>query len=178
MVTNKKEKEPLTSIPLPFRNQNHYPLNRIRTGIIVTISGFLIFLIGARPDALGFDRSPVIGYIQIAVMLIGIAIFTSGGYYTLNSLWHERKHSIAAEIGARFISTGYVVIAISAMADFIGLGSHPFPIMTPFFGIWQARGVLLGESFIAIGFLMMLPYSRSPLFNGTHNDIVPTVRHN
>jgi len=30
----------------------------------------------------------------------------------------------------------------------------------PFFGPWQARGVMLGEVIIAIGFLLMIPYAR------------------
>jgi len=28
----------------------------------------------------------------------------------------------------------------------------------PYFGPWQAGGVLIGESIIAIGFLMLIPY--------------------
>jgi hypothetical protein len=154
--------------PKIINNNLPYPLDRVRFGMIVTISGLLIFLVGARPDVIGADRSLVIGYIQIAVMLLGLAILGIGGYATLISLWYKHTPSIATEIGMRLISTGYVIAFISGMADFIGLGSHPYALVVPYFGIWQARGVQIGQGFIAIGLLMMFPYSRSPLFSGHH----------
>ena len=146
-----------------------YPVKRIRLGIILTLIGLLVFLLGARPDILGMDRSPVIGFVQITVMLVGLAIICIGGYVSMISLWFKRTPSIAAETGLRLISTGYVVAVISGMADIIGFGSHPFPYVVPYFGIWQARGVQIGEGIIAIGLLLMFPYSRSALFNGNHD---------
>ena len=153
-----------------------YPIKRTRFGIILTLIGLLIFLIGVRPDILGMDRSPVVGFIQITVMLVGLAIICIGGYITLISLWFKRIPSIAAEIGMRLMSTGYVVAVLSGMADIIGFGSHPFPYVVPYFGMWQARGVQIGEGIIAIGLLLMFPYSRSALFNGKH-DLTPRGIH-
>ena len=43
------------------------------------------------------------------------------------------------------------------MADVFGWGSQPLP-MVPYFGPWQASGVLIGQAVIAIGLLMMIPY--------------------
>jgi len=146
-----------------------YPINRIRFGIIITIIGLLVFMIGIRPDILGMDRSPVIGFVQIGVMLVGLAIICLGGYVSLIALWYKRTLSIAAEIGMRLISTGLVIAILAGMADVFGLGSYPIRQEVPYFGIWQARGVQIGEGFIAIGLLMMFPYSRNPLFNGKHN---------
>ena len=111
----------------------------------------------------------MIGFIQIGVMLVGLAFICFGGYWTVVSLWYKRTLSIAAEIGMRLISTGYVVAVISGLADIFGLGSHPFAFVVPYFGIWQARGVQIGEGIIAIGLLLMFPYSRSDLFNGNHD---------
>jgi hypothetical protein len=153
---------------------NIYPVKRLRFGIILSLIGLLIFLVGAKPDILGLDRSPVIGFVQISVMLVGLAIICFGGYLTLISLWFKRTPSIAAEIGMRFIATGYVIAVISGMADIIGFGSHPFPFVVPYFGIWQARGVQIGEGIIAIGLLLMFPYSRSALFNGKHEVVTKT----
>lgn len=149
-----------------------FPIRRIRFGIILTLVGVLIFFIGARPDLVGMDRSPVIGFVQIGVMLVGLAFICFGGYWAIVSLWHKRTLSIAAEIGMRFISTGYVVAVISGLADIIGLGSHPYAVVVPYFGYWQARGVQIGEGIIAIGLLLMFPYSRSDLFNGNHDHVV------
>jgi len=145
-----------------------FPIKRIRFGIILTLVGVLVFFIGARPEMFGMDRSPVIGFVQIGVMLFGLALVSFGGYWAIVSLWYKHTLSIAAEIGMRFISTGYVVAVISALADIFGLGSHPYAYMVPYFGIWQARGVQIGEGLIAIGLLLMFPYSSSDLFNGNH----------
>ena len=46
------------------------------------------------------------------------------------------------------------------MADLLGLGTSPLAAGYIYFGFWQARGVLIGEAIIFIGFLMMIPYNR------------------
>lgn len=109
----------------------------------------MIFLIGARPSLFGLDRSPVIGFVQIAVFLIGLAIICLGGYIALMALWKNRQPSIAADIGLRLVSTGYVIAVFSGMADVFGAGSHPLPGV-PYFGPWQARGVEFGQAIIAL----------------------------
>ena len=146
-----------------------YPIRRIRSGMLITLVGLLVFLIGSRPDLFGLDRSPVIGFIPIAVMLVGLGIICLGGYLTLISFWFKRTPSLASEIGMRLISTGYLVAFMVGFADIIGLGSHPFPETIPYFGEWQARGMQIGEGLIALGLLMMFPYTRSALFNGNHD---------
>lgn len=140
------------------------PLRRIQLGLIIAVWGFFIFIIGARPELFLLDRSPVLGFIQISVMLIGLAFICLGGYLSLFGLWKGDRLSIAAELGVRLISTGYVIAVFTGLADIFGLGSHPTPEFIPYFGEWQARGVQIAEGFIAIGMLMMLPYSQNPLF--------------
>ncbi|MBE0698966.1 MAG: hypothetical protein IH586_18770, partial [Anaerolineaceae bacterium] len=127
---------------------------------ILTLAGFLVFLFGARPGMFGLDRSPIIGFVQIAVFLVGLAIICIGGYISMTSLWRERPTSIAADIGLRLVATGYVIAVFAGMADIFGFGSHPLPKL-PFFGEWQARGVEVGQVFIAIGFILLLPFSHS-----------------
>ncbi len=51
---------------------------RIRSGLFLTLCGLLVFLVGARPAIFGLDRSPVVGFVQIAVFLVGMAIHLSG----------------------------------------------------------------------------------------------------
>ncbi len=133
-----------------------YWRRRMRLGLAITLAGFLIFLLGARPGLFGVDRSPVIGFVQIAVFLVGLAIICVGGYLSLRSLWKEHPISISADVGQRLVATGYVIAVFTGMADIFGMGSHPLPGV-PYFGEWQARGVELGMGIIAIGFLMMLP---------------------
>lgn len=130
---------------------------RIRIGLTITLIGFLVFLLGARPGIFGLDRSPVIGFVQIAVFLIGLGILCIGGYISLMALWKNATPSIAADFGLRFVATGYVVTVFTGMADIFGFGSHPLPKI-PYFGGWQAGGVLFGEMIIALGFILLIPY--------------------
>jgi hypothetical protein len=133
---------------------------RVRTGLIITLFGFFIFIVGAKPDWLGWDRSPVVGFVQIAVFLVGLAIICLGGYIGLLALWGGGQRSIAADIGLRMVSTGYVISVFAGMADVFGMGTHPLPAV-PYFGPIQATGVVLGEIVIAVGFLLLIPYRMS-----------------
>jgi len=132
---------------------------RVRVGLFVTLTGFFIFIVGAKPDWLGWDRSPVVGFVQIAVFLVGLAIICLGGYIGLLALWGGGQRSIAADIGLRLVSTGYVISVFAGMADVFGMGAHPLPNI-PYFGPVQATGVVLGEIVIAVGFLLLIPYKR------------------
>ena len=130
---------------------------RIRFSLIVAAVGLLIFVVGAKPNWLGVDRSPVVGFIQISVFLIGLAMICGGGYVGLLALWGKGQRSILADIGSRLVSTGYVIAVFTGMADIFGLGTQPLPNV-PYFGPWQSTGVLIGQIVIAIGLLMMIPY--------------------
>ena len=130
---------------------------RAQNGLGITLLGLIVFLIGARPGLFGLDRSPVIGFVQIAVFLVGLAIICLGGYTSLLALWRGEPVSILAEIGQRLIATGYVVAVFSGMADIFGMGSHPLPGV-PFFGPLQALGVEIGQLVITIGFVRLVPF--------------------
>ena len=129
---------------------------RVLFGLIVTFIGLLVFLLGAEPRIFRLDRSPVTGFVQIAVFLVGLAIICIGGYITLNGLWNSAPKTIAADIGLRLVSTGYVIAVAAGMADVLGFGNHKFPDI-PYFGPWQASGVILGQAIIALGFLLLIP---------------------
>jgi hypothetical protein len=136
------------------------PRARIRFGLGITLIGFLIFIIGAKPEWLALDRSPVVGFVQISVFLLGLGIICIGGYMGLAALWQRDERSIPADIGLRLIATGYTLTVFAGMADVFGLGSHPLPAV-PFFGPWQSTGVQLGQAIILLGFLMFTPYTRN-----------------
>lgn len=130
---------------------------RVRAGLFITLFGLFVFIVGAKPGWLGWDRSEVVGFVQIAVFLVGLALICFGGYITLLALWKGKQRTIAADIGLRLVSTGYVIAAFAGMADVFGLGSQPLPAV-PYFGPWQALGVFIGQVFIAVGFLLLIPY--------------------
>lgn len=132
---------------------------RIRIGLIIAVIGVIVFCIGVYPGFFGLDRSPVVGFVQIAVFLIGLGIVCIGGYIALNVLWNRHQKSISADIGLRLVATGYVISFTAGFADVFGLGTQAVNEV-PFFGNLQASGVILGELIIAIGFLMFIPYNR------------------
>jgi hypothetical protein len=132
---------------------------RVRFGLLVSLIGLITFLVGARPSLFGLDRSPVVGFVQISVFLVGLAIICIGGYIGLMAFWRNGERTIAAEIGSRMVATGYVVAVFSGMADVFGFGTQ-VPPMIPVFGPLQATGVQIGEFLIAIGFLLLIPFYR------------------
>ncbi len=136
-----------------------YLERRVRLGLAMTLAGFLIFLLGLRPAWFGMPTRPGVGFIKISVFLIGLAVICIGGYLSLAALWKPGTHSIPADIGLRLVATGYLIAVFSGMADVFGFGSQPAP-MVPSFGRWQASGVEIGEFVIAVGFLLLIPYSK------------------
>ena len=142
---------PLGALPSRFR---------IRIGLSITLIGLLVFLVGARPALFDLDRSPVVGFVQISVFLIGLATICIGGYICMLAFWRNGDRSIPADIGYRLVTTGYVISVFSGMADVFGFGTQLRP-RVPFFGPWQAAGVQVGEAVIAIGFLLLIPYQRN-----------------
>jgi hypothetical protein len=148
----------IDSITRPFKNWR----TRARNGLILTLFGFFIFLLGARPGIFGLDRSPVVGFVQIAVFLVGLALIALGGYTSLMALWQGQQPSIAADIGQRLVATGYVIAVFCGMADIFGMGSHPLPGV-PFFGYLQSLGVQIGQLIIGIGFVLLIPFGAKDL---------------
>lgn len=142
---------------------------RIRLGMSLMLLGFIIFLIGAAPDLFGLDRSPVIGFVQIAVFLIGLAIICLGGLVSMNGLWNNQPKTILADVGLRLVYTGFVIAVVSGMADIFGFGTQLSPRI-PYYGPWQAAGVLFGEVVIIVGFICQIPFRSSQENSGIPPD--------
>jgi hypothetical protein len=142
--------------PVPVTNRHS---DRAKLGLFIGLFGFLVFILGAKPEWLGLDRSPVIGFVQITVFIFGLGFLCLGGYIGLSALWKSDERSILADIGARLIGTGYVIAVFAGMADIFGMGTQPLPEV-PFFGPWQAIGVQFGQIMIVAGITMMIPFQR------------------
>lgn len=145
--------------PIDTSPNKPYSIRRVRTGLVTTLIGFAVFLIGARPGLFTLDRSLIIGFVQIAAFLIGLGIMCIGGYISLMALWKNGQKNILADIGQRLVATGYVIAVFAGMADVFGIGSHLLP-KVPYFGPYQAVGVQIGELMIAIGFILIIPFQR------------------
>jgi dipeptide/tripeptide permease len=129
---------------------------KIRFGIGFILAGLLLYILGINPAIFGLDRSPFLGFLQISVFLVGLGMICLGGFIALNALWNGTPKSIAADIGLRLVSTGYVFAFASAVADIFGYGAQTYPTI-PYFGIWQTAGVIIGEILIIIGFILLIP---------------------
>ena len=130
---------------------------RIRFSLIAIALGLFIFAIGAKPQWFGWNHAAVVGFLQITVFLLGLALICVGGFVGISALWGKQQRSILADIGLRLIGTGYVIAVFSGMADVFGMGAQPLPA-NPYFGPLQASGVLIGQLIIAVGFLLFIPY--------------------
>ena len=132
-----------------------YPQRRIKLGLLGTFLGFLLVVLGSKPEFFGMDRSPVIGFTQTSTFLIGLGIICFSGYFCLMSFWPKGYTTITADFGIRLVATGWLIALFSGMADVFGFGSHPVSVLV-YFGRLQQIGVEVGEMFIGIGFIMMV----------------------
>jgi hypothetical protein len=121
------------------------------------LAGLTIFLFGLYPSWFGFDRSHVIGYFHVIVLLIGLALIVVSSYALLQIRRPAGQMvTVREDIGIRLAATGYVFSALSSGADFIGLGSNPLPNL-PIFGPVQSTGFLLSVLLILLGFILYIP---------------------
>ena len=130
---------------------------RVRFSLICVGIGLLIFVIGAKPNWFGWSTIPEVGFFQIAVFLVGLALICIGGFIGISALWGKEQRSILADFGSRLIGTGYVIAVFAGMADIFGMGAQTLPDV-PYFGPLQASGILIGQFVIVAGFLMFIPY--------------------
>ena len=77
-----------------------YPRKRIEVGLVSTFFGFLLVVLGSKPEFFGMDRSPVIGFMQTATFLVGLGVIGLSGYFCLMSFWPKGYTTITADFGA------------------------------------------------------------------------------
>ncbi|MCX6080747.1 MAG: hypothetical protein NTW32_14565 [Chloroflexi bacterium] len=145
-------------LPPMETNSKYVARERVRMGLLTNVVGLFILVFSAKPEWFGLDRSPVIGFVQITIFLIGLAFLCLGGYISLAALWGDEEKTITADIGIRLISTGYVIALFSGMADVFGMTVQQTAKQL-FFGPWQEAGMEVGMLIIAAGVLMIIPYN-------------------
>jgi drug/metabolite transporter (DMT)-like permease len=125
--------------------------------LLIDFLGLFLFLLGLQPGLFGLDRSPVMGYLQVIVFLIGLGLVAISTY-SIESLMRPVGQPITTreDIGIRLSATGYVLFAVSSTSDLIGLGSHPLP-GAPFIGVLQSIGILIGTGVTILGLAMYHP---------------------
>lgn len=157
-LENKSSTElPISSDTEPIVSES-FPKLRARLGLTLTMAGFILLLIGAKPEYFGLNRGRAIGFLQIIVMLIGIGLITWGGALTLLAFWGHNGRTLLADFGTRTCATGYVICFFTALADAFGFGTNPMPNV--FLGELQTDGLMIGMIIIALGFVMLLRVKR------------------
>ncbi len=144
-----------TTPTLPYKRPFSRKKALQRTGWATLSIGLLGTLLGTFPQVLGLDETPGVGLAQLVIILGGIALFTFGGYLIAYAARRRRKHNrLREDIGLRLMATGYVVCAVSALADVLGIGTHNLPIVFPYFGPFQLAGMALGLATIIVGMVL------------------------
>ncbi len=137
-----------------------YQIRWARYWMTIVFVGFMIFIIGVQPDLIGMNRSEVVGFVQVDVWLVGLAILLASAYASVRVIRNHRPMSLRADIGVRLIATGYVVSAAASLADFIGLGAQHLPNVT--FGPIQVIGLATGVAISLLGLLLYWPRNPKP----------------
>ena len=158
-----------TNLPQPTKKINNTHIRRF--GLVLTSLGLLVSLLGAEPGWFGLDNSEAVGFVQVGVISLGLLLICLGGSLALDSLWPSYWRSISADIGLRIAWSGLILAMVAAMADVFGLGTRPLATSFTFFGPWQARGVMIGEILILVGFFMMIPFNQEVPPPPTEEDI-------
>ncbi len=135
-----------------------------RAGVAGVVFGFTIFVIGMFPVIVNLDLNPGVGILQLITILFGIGVMALGGYiYAFATRHRSTPLRLREKIGLRLMGTGYIVCAVSGLADVLGIGSHNIPCGLPYFGLWQSIGLVSGLVVIALGVLLYAQrYSPGP----------------
>ena len=126
-----------------------------RGWMTIVLIGLFIFIIGIYPNLIGMDRSPVVGFVQIGVWLMGLGILLLGATMTIRVIRNGYPNLLRSEVGLRLIATGYVLAVAASFADFLGIGSHALPGIS--YGPLQVAGLALGVLVSLFGVILYWP---------------------
>ena len=66
---------------------------RVRFSLICVGIGLLVFVIGAKPNWFGWSTVAEVGFIQVAVFLVGFGLICIGGFIGIAALWGREQRS-------------------------------------------------------------------------------------
>jgi len=140
---------------MPFEAIPKEKVRSARLWLLMVVAGIVAFVIGVAPQVIGMNRSQVIGFVQIGVWLLGLAVTILASFIVIRIFRNRRPLSLRADIGMRLIATGYVVSATASLADFIGVGAQRMPAIS--FGPLQVFGLVIGIVTSVLGLFLYWP---------------------
>lgn len=131
---------------------------RSRAVITLYVVGIILIAVALSAEALGVDKTPGFGMIQMVLFLFGLSTTTLAIFTHMKvSKRGEVTRSLQADIGVRLAATGLVFAFVAGLSDLIGIGTHVNPnFERPFVGPLQLGGLGLGIVSIAAGILLYL----------------------
>lgn len=138
------------------RKLKPYHIRWARRWMTLVLLGLFIFAIGVEPDIIGMDRSPVVGFVQVGVWLVGLTLMLLAAYALVRVVRNGRPNSLRADIGVRLVATGYVISAAASLADYIGVGAQRLPNVA--FGPLQVTGLVGGIVVSVLGLILYWPW--------------------
>lgn len=144
-----------------FSNQDLPSRTRVRFGVGIALIGFTVLVLGTHPEWFGWGSGSGIGFVQLFGMLLGLGILSLGGFVSFLALWGNAPRTIVADIGMRLVATGVVIAIFAGLADLFGMGTE-IGSDVMHFGLLQARGIVIGQAVIGIGFVLMIPFRANP----------------
>lgn len=125
-------------------------------GIVLGVLGVVLAFMGLFPGVTGLTPTPGMGLIQVLTILTGFSLLIIGAFiFAKYAIYTYTSSNLAQQIGMRLALTGLLFAGMTALADVLGFGSNVPPVNTePFFGPWQAIGLVGGFLLAAIGVLI------------------------
>lgn len=132
---------------------------RRQLGWTLVLIGLVLTVVSTKPEWFALSLAPdTVGVLQLLGFLVGLGTLAFGLYLLYLAAWRANGQlPVRADLGLRVAATGYILVAIAALADVLGLGSHPNP-REVFFGPWQYTGMLLGLGLMLVGYLIAWPW--------------------
>jgi len=132
-------------------------------GIAFGALGVVLTFMGLFPGVMGLRPAQGIGIVQIVIILSGFSMLILGALiYVKYAYYTDQPSTLAQQIGSRLALTGLIISGLIGFSDTLGFGSHTRAEGEPFFGSWQAVGIVLGFLIASVGVMVYALTGKDP----------------
>lgn len=132
-------------------------------GIAFGALGVVLTFMGLFPGVMGLRPAQGIGIVQVVIILSGFSLLILGALiYVKYAYYPDQPSNLAQQIGSRLALTGLIISGLIGFSDTLGFGSHTRAEGEPYFGTWQAVGIVLGFLIASIGIMIYALTGQDP----------------